>query len=147
MPLFGFMLRRVGAGRPPWERARLVVALLREGNSGAAESMAAHCDVAATMAERLGLGPTVHEPMRLLFERWDGKGPVGMRGEAIPLVVRLVQLADLVESYRSAATPTRPSPSPASAPGRSSIRRSPPRSNGTPTTSSPGSTATRPGTR
>jgi HD-GYP domain-containing protein (c-di-GMP phosphodiesterase class II) len=104
LPLFGFMLRRAGAGRPPWERARLLVALLREGNSGAAESMAAHCDVAATMAERLGLGPTVHEPMRMLFARWDGKGvPPGLQGEEIPLVVRLVQLADVVESYRSAA--------------------------------------------
>jgi HD-GYP domain-containing protein (c-di-GMP phosphodiesterase class II) len=103
LPLFGFMLRWAGAGRPPLQRARVVAALLREGNAGAAESMAAHCDVAATMAERLGLGPPVHEPMRLLFARWDGKGvPAGLAGDEIPLVVRLVQLADLAEAHRSA---------------------------------------------
>jgi len=106
LPLFGFMLKRVGAGRSPWERARLTAALLREGNRGAAESVAAHCDVAATVAERLGLGVSVSEPMACLFERWDGKGfPDGRRGEEIPLSVRLVQLADLAEGQRSAAGP------------------------------------------
>jgi HD-GYP domain-containing protein (c-di-GMP phosphodiesterase class II) len=104
LPLFGFMLRHAGAGRPPWERARVLVALLREGNEGATESMEGHCEVAATMAQRLGLGPGVHEPLRLIFARWDGKGvPAGLAGEEIPFVVRLVQLADLVEVHRSAA--------------------------------------------
>jgi putative nucleotidyltransferase with HDIG domain len=84
---------------------RITAALLAEGNSGAAESMAAHCDVAATMAERLGLGPPLREPMRQLFARWDGKGEPGLRGEQIALSVRLVQLADIAEAHRSAEGP------------------------------------------
>ena len=101
LPLFRFMLGRAGADGSPWHRAKITAALLIEGNKGAAESMAAHCDVAATMAERLGLGPGLHEPMRQLFVRWDGKGTPKLRGEAIELSVRLVQLADIVESHRS----------------------------------------------
>ena len=102
LPLFGFMLRHAGAGGSPWRRARITAALLAEGNKGAAESMAAHCDVAATLAQRLGLEPSLHEPMRQVFARWDGKGQPGIRGEEIALSVRLVQLADIVEAHRSA---------------------------------------------
>jgi HD-GYP domain-containing protein (c-di-GMP phosphodiesterase class II) len=102
LPLFGFMLRHAGAGGSPWRRAGITAALLASGNKGAAESMAAHCDVAATLAERLGLEPSLHEPMRQVFARWDGKGQPRIRGEEIPLSVRLVQLADIAEAHRSA---------------------------------------------
>jgi HD-GYP domain-containing protein (c-di-GMP phosphodiesterase class II) len=105
LPLFGFMIRRVGAGEPPWRRVRLAAALVAEGNEGARESMAAHCDVAATLAERLGLGPSLYEPMRQLFTRWDGKGEPKLRAEEIALSVRLFQLADIVEAHRSAGGP------------------------------------------
>ena len=105
LPLFGFMLRRVGARASPWERVRLTAELLATGNKGAAESMAAHCDVAATLAERLGLGPSLYEPMRQLFARWDGKGTPRLRGDAIALSIRLVQLADIVEAHRSVGGP------------------------------------------
>jgi putative nucleotidyltransferase with HDIG domain len=101
LPLFRFMLRHAGAGGSPWHRLRITAALFAEGNRGAAESMAAHCDVAATLADRLGLGPSLREPMRQLFARWDGKGEPGLRGEDIALSVRLVQLADIVEAHRS----------------------------------------------
>jgi HD-GYP domain-containing protein (c-di-GMP phosphodiesterase class II) len=102
LPLFGFMLRRAGAGGSAWHRVRITASLLAEGNKGAAESMAAHCDVAATLAERLGLGSSLYDPMQQLFSRWDGKGEPRVGGEAIALSVRLVQLADVVEAFRSA---------------------------------------------
>jgi HD-GYP domain-containing protein (c-di-GMP phosphodiesterase class II) len=101
LPLFGFMLRRAGAGGSLAHRARMVAALFAEGNKGAAESMASHCDVAATLAERLGLGPSLHQPLSQLFARWDGKGQPQIRGEDIVLSVRLVQLAEIVEAHRS----------------------------------------------
>ena len=102
LPLFGFMLRHAGAGGSPWHRMRMAAALVAEGSSGPAESMAAHCDVAATLAERLGLGPGLREPLRQLFARWDGKGFPRLKGDEIALPVRLVQLADIVEAHRSA---------------------------------------------
>ena len=67
--------------------------------------MAAHGDVAATLAERLGLGSSLYGPMRQLFARWDGKGTPRLRGEAIALSIRLVQLADVVEAHRSVGGP------------------------------------------
>ena len=102
LPLFGFMLRHAGAGGSPWHRVRIAAALVAEGSGGAAESMAAHCDVAATLAERLGLGQDLREPVRQIFARWDGKGEPRLQRDEIALPVRIVQLADIVEAHRSA---------------------------------------------
>ena len=50
-----------------------------------------HCEVAARIAERLGLPTNVQGNLRQLYERWDGHGfPAGLSGEAISLPVRLV---------------------------------------------------------
>ncbi len=50
-----------------------------------------HCEVAARIAERLGLPANVQNNLRQLYERWDGHGfPAGLSGEAISLPVRLV---------------------------------------------------------
>jgi HD-GYP domain-containing protein (c-di-GMP phosphodiesterase class II) len=43
-----------------------------------------HCLTTAQMAERLGLGGRVCDPLRQVFTRWDGKGvPSGVAGEEI----------------------------------------------------------------
>ena len=42
------------------------------------------------MAERLGLGPSLHEPLSQLFARWDGKGQPPIRGEAIDSLIYLL---------------------------------------------------------
>jgi HD-GYP domain-containing protein (c-di-GMP phosphodiesterase class II) len=101
LPMMGFLLRRVGAGRPPLRRARMAVALVTTGGRGAAEAMTAHCQVASAIARRLGLGPEVQEPLLHVFSRWDGKGiPGGTGGEALPLAIRLVHIASVVEVHR-----------------------------------------------
>ena len=119
----------------------LTAALLAEGNKGAAESMAAHCDVAATLAERLGLGPSLYEPMRQLFARWDGKGEPRLRGDAIA-AVRFGSSSSLTSSRRIAARRAGGGAGGRadSARAHSSILRSSPSSNVTQTTSSPVST-------
>ena len=100
LPMMGFMLRRVGAGRPRLQRARMAAALVATGGRGPADAMTAHCQVASAMAERLGLGPEVSEPLLQVFARWDGKGiPDGVGGEDVTVAMRLVQLADIVEVH------------------------------------------------
>jgi HD-GYP domain-containing protein (c-di-GMP phosphodiesterase class II) len=100
LPLMGFMLRRVGEGRPPLRRAQMAATLVATGGRGAAEAMTAHCRVAAVFAQRLGLGPEVQEPLLHVFSRWDGKGlPKGTGGEALPLAIRLVQIASIAEVH------------------------------------------------
>ena len=100
LPMMGFLLRRVGAGRPPLRRAQMAAALVATGGRGAAEAMTAHCQVAAAIARRLGLGRDVQEPLLHVFARWDGRGvPGGRGGEALPLAIRLVHLASIVEVH------------------------------------------------
>ena len=100
LPMMGFLLRRVGAGRPPLRRAQMAAALVATGGRGAAEAMTAHCQVAAAIARRLGLGRDVQEPLLHVFARWDGRGvPGGRGGEALPLAIRLVHLASVVEVH------------------------------------------------
>ena len=56
--------------------------------------LTAACEVAGMLADGLGLSPSVRGLLAHLFERWDGKGPLGRaKGEEIPLPMRIVHLA------------------------------------------------------
>jgi HD-GYP domain-containing protein (c-di-GMP phosphodiesterase class II) len=56
--------------------------------------VAASCEVARMLTDRLGLGAEVSHFFAYEGERWDGKGlPGGVRGDAIPLPVRIVHVA------------------------------------------------------
>jgi HD-GYP domain-containing protein (c-di-GMP phosphodiesterase class II) len=99
----GFLLRRAGAGRPGWQRAALAARVVATNGRDLDRSLTTHCQIAAVMAARLGLGPEVCEPLKLMFERWDGTGVLrGLRGEEIPLPVRLVQVSDVAEVHHRA---------------------------------------------
>ena len=55
--------------------------------------MAALCEVAGMLAERLGTPESIHGMFPLLTERWDGKSILGRaKGEEIPLPVRIIQV-------------------------------------------------------
>jgi HD-GYP domain-containing protein (c-di-GMP phosphodiesterase class II) len=100
LPLMGFLLGRVGAGRPPLRRAQMAAELVVTRGRDAAEAMTAHCQVASVIAGRFGLGPDVQEPLRHVFARWDGRGiPGGARGEELPLAIRLVHIASIAEVH------------------------------------------------
>ena len=56
--------------------------------------LAAACEVAGMLADRLGLSRSVHGLLAYLLERWDGHGPLGRaKGDEIPLPMRIVHLA------------------------------------------------------
>ena len=95
-----FMLRRLGSGRGPLDRARVAAGFVAGGITDARSMIANHWAAANDLA--LGLG--VDEPARLAieqtFERWDGRGvPHGARGDEIALAAQLVNLADVVEVF------------------------------------------------
>src|SRR6266571_469261 len=81
------------------QRARLAraAAMTRSAFGGIAEFRrwaASHCDVASVLGARMGFAEPVQQALRHLWERWDGKGMPGeLRGDAIPLAVRLMQVA------------------------------------------------------
>ncbi len=67
-----------------------------DANTLTASKAAAKTD---ELVERLGLGLDVRESLRQTYERWDGRGAYGMKGEEIALSSRLINLADVVEVF------------------------------------------------
>jgi len=64
------------------------------------------CEVATTLAGRMGLGERVAAEIGMVYERWDGKGmPRGCAGETIPLTVRVAQVADLLAATHDLGHP------------------------------------------
>jgi HD-GYP domain-containing protein (c-di-GMP phosphodiesterase class II) len=103
LPLLGFMLRHVGAGGPALRRLRLGATLVATGGRAVERVLMSHCLTTGRMAERLGLGSEVRDPLQQVFTRWDGKGvPGGIGGEEIVLSVRLFHLGDIVEVFHRA---------------------------------------------
>jgi hypothetical protein len=86
-PTVAIMLSRLGAGRPLVERARLGAAVLVAARRGDFVDLRNHWIAADTLAHRLGLGVGVRQCLKESFERWDGKGLFGVRGDAIQLTV------------------------------------------------------------
>ena len=98
LPLLTFMVRNAGSGSSPLRRLALVAEVLT--SKVVERSFVAHCDAAAGMAARFGLGPGVADVLQQLFERWDGKGtPNKLRGAALVPAVRVLHIADIVEVY------------------------------------------------
>jgi hypothetical protein len=95
----GWLLRHLGAGMPPLERARLGVAFVGAVRHGAVIDLTAHWMAADGLARRLGLSDEVRQSLRESYERWDGKGAAGAKGDQIRVESRLVYLADVVAVY------------------------------------------------
>lgn len=60
------------------------------------------CEVAVRTAQRLDMPQGVQEVVRHYLERWDGQGPYGLKGSAIPVKARLLQMALKVEAFHTA---------------------------------------------
>ncbi len=91
----GGFIRFVTAGRPPAARVR-AMAKLANGLRGFNAAQRAICEVAQFLATRLGFDEALVAALGTVYERWDGKGmPNKLRADAVPLPVRLSQVADL----------------------------------------------------
>jgi HD-GYP domain-containing protein (c-di-GMP phosphodiesterase class II) len=100
--LIAALARNLGAGEPPLRRARLLAnALIKLPRLAAAAR--AHCEVAQSLADAVGCGLRVCEALGHTFERWDGKGLGRKQGDAIPIAMRLVQVADEAQRFHGAA--------------------------------------------
>jgi HD-GYP domain-containing protein (c-di-GMP phosphodiesterase class II) len=56
--------------------------------------LTAACEVAGMLADGLGLSGSVRSLLPLMFERWDGRGPLHRaKGAQIPLPIRIVHVA------------------------------------------------------
>ena len=81
-------------GAPPLRRVYEVGRRLIPVGRFVKPHMTAICDVAETMAKRLGMPPAVHKLFPFLTERWDGKGMLKRaKGDDIPLPLRIINVA------------------------------------------------------
>jgi response regulator RpfG family c-di-GMP phosphodiesterase len=90
------------AGRVEWPDT----ILLKRGPLSAEERQAieVHCELASALAGTSSAQlTTIAEVIAHHHEHWDGSGyPHGLSGEAIPLSARIVQLADVYDTLRTA---------------------------------------------
>jgi len=99
-PALSFIVGHVGGQeRPLTERTRVGMAFMGDGLRALRALAENHYRATDELAERLGLGEDVRESLRQTYERWDGKGAYGMKGEEIDISSRLINLADVVEVF------------------------------------------------
>lgn len=93
------LLRQLGAGQPVLKRARIVLALVGTRMQDLTQMLVNHWLATDELAQRLELGDDVRQSLKESYERWDGHGAFGARGQQILLTSRLVQLADVVTVF------------------------------------------------
>lgn len=92
--------RAVEVGAPPWKRVSRFLRLVRHKQAGR-DFIRVRSDRGAKVALRLGFPRATAHAIRSLDEHWNGCGlPAGKRGEEIPLLSRIANLAQTIEAYR-----------------------------------------------
>jgi HD-GYP domain-containing protein (c-di-GMP phosphodiesterase class II) len=94
------MLRNTAPGASPVVKLRHIRALAASGSDGARELTALRCERGANVARKVGMGEATAEAIAALDEHWDGRGyPVGVAGDEIPLLGRVLCLAQTAEVF------------------------------------------------
>lgn len=89
----GAVLRDVGRGAPPLQRAKGVLRLLSDPQAPRAHALA-QCDAAEHCGRKLGMPAGVLQALAHSDERYDGRGfPDGLAGDALSLPQRYVEAA------------------------------------------------------
>jgi HD-GYP domain-containing protein (c-di-GMP phosphodiesterase class II) len=91
----------------PWfKRARRIASIAKMGPSVVTELVRTRCERGASIVARLGFGNRVAEAVRALDEHWDGRGePRGLEGSAIPLLSRIMGVAQMLEVFNAIEGP------------------------------------------
>ena len=98
-PMMRFMIGHIASGSSPIRRLTMIGRFLAGGSKEVEASMASHCETSGELSLRLGLGPSVRDPLQHAFERWDGKGsPAKLAGTDIARIMRIVHIANDVEA-------------------------------------------------
>lgn len=100
LPYMRFLINNLARGEPLPHRLNVMATLFMNARGRISGLIHSHCTSAALLADRMGLGPDVQAALAFAFERYDGGGlPAGAHGDAIPIQMRVAQLADLVEVH------------------------------------------------
>ncbi len=101
-PSLAYALRNAVPHASPMARAFRVASMAFKEKDSGREMVQTRCDRGADIASMLGFTGETREAIRTLDEHWDGHGvPEGLSGTAIPLLGRIVGLAQSVEVFTS----------------------------------------------
>jgi HD-GYP domain-containing protein (c-di-GMP phosphodiesterase class II) len=100
VPYMRFLMGNVAHGSPLPQRLKVMAQLMRNPKRNLGELVHSHCASAALLAGEMGLPAGVQTALAATFERYDGQGgPAGLAGDALPVEMRVAQVADLVEVH------------------------------------------------
>ncbi len=98
-----YALAHVRTGAPFLERLRALFDLAIHRDKNSTELVQVRCERGAAIARRSGLPETAALAIHSLDELWNGSGqPAGLRGSEIPILSRIVNLAQTVEVFSTA---------------------------------------------
>jgi HD-GYP domain-containing protein (c-di-GMP phosphodiesterase class II)/DNA-binding CsgD family transcriptional regulator len=97
-----WLARYMAAGERAATRLKRTVDFAVHGRRFMMEGLHNTSEVAARIAGRLDRSPAVQQALRFAFERWDGSGPNGRRGDTIPLISRIVYASIFLEVFHQA---------------------------------------------
>jgi HD-GYP domain-containing protein (c-di-GMP phosphodiesterase class II) len=98
LPMLRFLLANLATDGSSVRRISATGQFMASGFREVMQSMSAHCETTGEIAEQLGLAPAVQRSLPQALERWDGKGgPIGLAGEQIERVMRVVHIAQETE--------------------------------------------------
>jgi HD-GYP domain-containing protein (c-di-GMP phosphodiesterase class II) len=100
--VLAFYRAHVGAGRSPDVRAEMIEDAIANAGPRSRASFATMCEVAQRFAGWLDLGTNVLAGLEYVFARWDGKGFPAVRGDEIPLPMRLLHVGRDISLFLSA---------------------------------------------
>jgi putative nucleotidyltransferase with HDIG domain len=103
--LAAYTWRTIEPGRGPLAKAKRMRAITHE-DEVTREVIGTRCERGAEIARMLELPEPSAEAIRALDEHWDGSGhPLGLAGEEIPLLGRILCLAQTVEIFTRTTGP------------------------------------------
>lgn len=90
------------------ERIRRFAVLAIKGPASRRVLFQVRCDRGAEIARTLGFSHATAHAIRCMDEHWDGGGyPDGLRGDSIPVIARIIGLAQVAEIFASDRSPER----------------------------------------
>jgi HD-GYP domain-containing protein (c-di-GMP phosphodiesterase class II) len=91
--IFATFIPRATSGLPPAARARAAVRMVMTGRGFGKAHDQASCDVARSVARRIGLPDTVSRSLYDIHESWNGGGARRLRAEQIARSARIARVA------------------------------------------------------
>ncbi len=101
-----YALAHVASGAPFLERMRTLARVAANQQRQSCELVRIRCERGASIARRIGFAEPVAQAIHSLDEHWNGGGyPEGLRGLEIPLLSRIVNLAQTLEVFYTHRSP------------------------------------------